>query len=109
MKIEGELAVHTLCCRIIFNKIFKMNFRRGNVKYWKNLNSIFEYTHAPKKENNGHRSINITCISNNVPFVLFLRAYIITFDDEINNKWFNSAIIFEYLRIRLISITIIFI
>lgn len=52
VKIEGELAVHTLCCRIIFNKIFKMNFRRGNVKYWKNLNmstgSIFEYTHAPK-------------------------------------------------------------
>jgi len=80
---------------------------------WKNINistsSIFEYTHAPKMENNGHRSINITFISNNVPFVLFLRAYIITFDDEIYNKWFNSAIIFEYLRIRFISITIIFI
>jgi len=79
-----------------------MNFKRGNVKYWKNLNistnSIFEYAHAPKMENNGHCSINITFISNNVPFVLFLRAYTITFDDELSNKWFNSTIIFEYLR-----------
>lgn len=59
-------------------------------------------------ENNGHCSINITFISNTVPFVLFLRAYTITFDDEISNKWFSSTIIFEYLRIRFISIAIIF-